>query len=282
MASETIATATATSDGAHALEKIFSVKSEGGMANVASIIGILGARVDALQSELRSSRSDKVQGSDRSEDSGRAIELVKTVPGEIQQLRADVESAAEARRSMREEIQRIESSRDSAFKKEKSVIEAVLTQKLERRVDDKISALGKRVDEACESMEKLRERANAIATAVDKQARFLTDMNARIAQTIDASVKRAVQQSTAGSDAGTLDALEPSPVLDQSSPPARPTTSSDDQIEMVPANSATADKKPAKPRAKRASKSAASKSKDAPAPPADPEAATPAPDGDEA
>ena len=116
---------------------------------------------------------------------------------------------------MRKDIDDLRDSQTSSFRTERSVLEAVLTQKLDRSVSDKVASVARRVDELSESLQRAVDRSSAITLAVDKQAKFLTDLNARLAETVDAAVARTLAaERSRGERSQGSDVLERSPVLD--------------------------------------------------------------------
>ena len=201
------------------------------MAGVATVFGVIGARVDALQAEIR-----KMQAGNDEKPTGVPAAIKAPVAQDDPRwdsAQADAIRASEERARMRKDIDELRDSQASALKTERSVLEAVLGQKLDRSVSDKVAGVSRRVDEVADALQKAVDRSAAITAAVDKQAKFLVDLNARLTGSIDAAVARALAaQHKAHAP------LEDSPALDG------------DAIDVVPRTAAK--KTRAKPAAKKA------------------------------
>lgn len=227
------------------------------MAAVASILEMIGTRMDALQSEVNKLKDSnlKTELSANPETSSNERSITDTVDVKDLQTRiSDVEAQIERTRA---EVSENKSQQSASMKRERSVTEAVLTQKLEKLVGEKGSTSSKKVDETSENVARMAERINAITAAVDKQAKFLTELNHNINRSINAAVTQAVsnavsqlkapEKSGDGDESGELSTLEDSPALDEDAA----TVDDKDQIDMVEASSGSQDGGKPKPRAKR-------------------------------
>lgn len=172
------------------------------MAGVALAFPMISARVDELRTEVRKLREAGSQGSG-ADGSGTQND------SKYDAMRTDIERGVNDRAQMQKEIDELRDSQASSFKTERSVLEAVLSQKLDRSVSDRVAGVSKRVDELGEALQKAVDRASAITLAVDKQAKFLTDLNARMAETVQAAVARALEAQKAANEP-----LVSSPALD--------------------------------------------------------------------
>lgn len=125
--------------------------------------------------------------------------------------------------ALKTEIADMRNGQSAAFKKERSITEAVLGQKLERSAGERAQSAARAAEEAASSVKQLTKKVEAVSTAVDNQARFVNDLVARIDHTIAAAVEEAVEnmrgedpeKAEAPSDeTNALDQLEASPKLD--------------------------------------------------------------------
>lgn len=214
------------------------------MATVAGIVEIMSSRIDKLRDAMEKLDADvKSGGNETSRDAGG--DGGKDNGVDLSDLKLEIES-------VRKEVRDSRDDQAASFKKERSVSEAVLTQKLDRMVGDKNAALARKVDQACETIAKLSEKSVAITAAVDKQAKFLMELNAGIAVTIDKAVERAMEEKHGGSQNRTqvqvqatnstgetevsIGGLEDSPDLAKHSDSELATAAhaDGDQIDMVP------------------------------------------------
>lgn len=233
------------------------------MAGVARILELFGTRLDSLQMQI--AQMDRIAQSASANQAGqRGFDLRPEPPGneKVGELQSDITQ-------LRTQLREVKDGQAATFKKERSVTEAVLTQKIERMIGDKSAPSIRKADDAQDTVAKLSDRVNAITVAVDKQAKFLTELNAKLTQSIDAAVDRRVSDalakqnftpgatgahvddvmgqnepssSKAVADAESLDNLEESPDLRESDV--------GDQIDMVAAGSADTKKGRGKGRAK--------------------------------
>ena len=219
------------------------------MSGVARILEMFANRLDALHLKVTRLEEGTAQ-KDTPLSVERALDTAAPPLGkDVEELKADVFQVQSALRDMKD-------AQTSAFKKERSVTEAVLTQKLERMVGEKSSQPAQNVDDVQEAVKKLTERVSAITLAVDKQAKFLTELNAHIVQSINNAVERSVTDAVSkiGNDASksepssdmkdALDELEDGPDLEKADSETK------DQITMTPAGGEPAKKSRAKSRGK--------------------------------
>jgi len=233
------------------------------MSEVARILQMFASRLDAVHlkvirlEENSTQTSAQTSAQNTTQKQAPAMDTAATpLGGEVEELKANVSKVQSALRDMKD-------AQTSAFKKERSVTEAVLTQKLERMVGEKSAQPAQKVEDVQESVKKLADRVSAITLAVDKQAKFLTELNAHIVQSINKAVERSVAEaiSKVGGNASkaeppgdmtdALDELEDGPDLEK----ADQGPEDKDQITMTPAGGEPAKKGKAKSRGK-ASKSA--------------------------
>ena len=224
------------------------------MAGVARILELFGTRLDSLQMQI--AQMDRIAQTANANQAGQRGFDARPEPAgneKVGELQSDITQ-------LRTQLREVKDGQAATFKKERSVTEAVLTQKIERMIGDKSAPSIRKADDAQDTVAKLSDRVNAITVAVDKQAKFLTELNAKLTQSIDAAVDRRVSDALAkhktmsgaapdvqvnavpsddapnnGTDADSLDNLEESPDLGQSDV--------GDQIDMVAAGSAGAAKK---------------------------------------
>lgn len=215
------------------------------MATVAGIVEILSSRIDKLRSVVDKLDADKKSNGINNRSAAAGDDAKDGM--DLSELRLEIET-------VRKEVRDSRDGHAASLKKERSVSEAVLTQKLDRMVGDKNAILSRKVDQVCETVAKLSEKSVAITAAVDKQAKFLMELNAGIAMTIEKAVERALAQKQGGrgdqvqvqrqgltpageTGLGNLGDLEESPDLVQIPDEQRSATvarDDGDQIDMVP------------------------------------------------
>ena len=208
------------------------------MSVVAGALGNLATRVDRLQHEVsRISKAQSTETADKEEPS------LQTAMSKLESLRADLDD--------------LKGGQTATFKKERGITEAVLSQKLERLTSERISAATKAANDAAGSAAPLKDRVNAIAEAVDKQARFVDSLSSKIDRVIASTVDRAISaavptavdkaisqmsDNNTANQAGTqtahnsqtaLEELEDSPALDSGSSSLPGKDTKGDEIEMI-------------------------------------------------
>jgi uncharacterized coiled-coil protein SlyX len=226
------------------------------MAGVARVLELFGTRLDSLQMQI--AQMDKNAQAGHGKYSGqRGLDILSEPPvsNKVAEMQEEI---TQFRKQMRD----VKDGQAATFKKERSVTEAVLTQKIERMIGDKSAPSIRKVDDAQNDMAKLSDRVSAITSAVDKQAKFLTELNAKLTQSIDSAVERKVDEALAklhnrktspesndvvadvadqtnvdDASHASLDDLEESPDLGQIDPGVG------DQIDMVAVGSGQAAKK---------------------------------------
>ena len=190
----------------------------------------LAEQVNALQKKQETSETAA------SEPVSRGFEPDSVDTTELQELRDEV-------LKLREEFQDSKSGHAASIKKERNVTEAVLTQKLDRMVGEKTASLSTRTESSTQTLDQLSKKVQAITMAVDKQAKFLTELTSKINQSIDGAVSRALtehlqtlsaagkQLESRGGPSEEIDTLEET--LEES--PDLSKDADGDQIEMTPA-----------------------------------------------
>lgn len=238
------------------------------MANVASILEIVGSRMDSMQKQINQMRAESTKtASQPPAPTQRSLEC------EGQDGQEKIAELTTRSADIQKQLDEMKDGHAASLKKERSVTEAVLTQKLDRLVSDKVSSVTRKAEGSATDIAKQGERINAITAAVDKQAKFLTEMNSRISQLINQAVETAVSEAMtkASRDASTesvatgaasavqrkldsLDDLEDSPDLDTESASLE---SDADQIEMTPASGNAGSKSKAASKSRKKVKSSA-------------------------
>ena len=224
------------------------------MSSLASHLERMSRRVDKLQLQVNAMR-----------DNAEANEGRQHADTATSQQTSDI-------KALREDLNALRDAQPASAKKERSVIEAVLTQKLERTLGDKAaSAAQTATQEIMQNdgvVKRLTDRVSAISTEVENQAKFLQELGGKIERLVNDTVQRAVSNRDAGAqnvaqgeeqstekhlsgtpgcealeDAPALDAAEQSGEADQSESKSSDTVQQPDaaecqdasEIEMTPA-----------------------------------------------
>ena len=208
----------------------------GNMSVVASVISQLSYRVDALHvkvAQLDSSAHDATNSAAVSqEQSAKPDSRDMSVD---YAAKDDLESAVAELRGL---IDEVKGQQATSLRKERGVIEAVLTQKLDKRVADKVH------DAVAESkptnpvpskadVDTLVDRLSRVSAEVDRQARFLGTLDAKVREIVASAVREALkdQPSVSAVPADPADIeLEDAPSLDT---PRLDTTTSEDATEKI-------------------------------------------------
>lgn len=254
------------------------------MSVAASAISQLAYRVDALYAQVsrmsadaeteRSQRAD--EGLASNEQTARAVDpdtlVAKTdLADTVADLKASIEDA--------------KGQNAAGLRKERGIIEAVLTQKLEKRISDRVDDLSERAKAANpghgggsevsqEDVDALSNRIARVSTEVDRQTRYLSALDGKLRGMIERSVREILAEETSRASAPAASvpsdpadsALEDAPSLDDPRPrepeasgdiddsgkgegDGRSSDRADDEIDMVKADESSDDKPAKKARA---------------------------------
>lgn len=215
------------------------------MSVVASVISQLSYKVDALHVKVAKLQSAAQASSDAGPSDGsigndtklRDIGSLNTTSDPVTEWAAKQE-LDDAVSDLRGLIDDVKNQHTTGLRKERGVIEAVLTQKLDKRVADKVHGVvaEKVAEKVAESMaeskqagedagksethatqadlEKVVGRLTRVSAEVDRQARFLSSLDGKIRETVE----RAVRESSKVSANSVMSPTDPADPADPTDP----------------------------------------------------------------
>ena len=229
----------------------------GNMSVVASQISQLSYRLDALYAKVGQMATESSSGPNASGDAGESHdETPDWAP------RQHVDDAVSELRSL---IDDVKGAQANGLRKERGVLEAVITQKMDKRLGEKVqeAVADKAPKEPAltkPDLDKVLDRVNKIAAEVDRQAKFLVSIDTRIRDAVDRAIKQERQErqdKTTGAApeqsgaSGSTTQLEDAPALDAEMPALQQTNASDDADEIDMVKSDDKDKKKPTPAARK-------------------------------
>lgn len=199
--------------GARGREFSFRSKKARGMSVVASALSQLMYKVDALQAKVNKLSSENEYATT---NAGQERE-----PSAEWAQKSDLEDAVTELKGMIEEAK---GQSTGGLRKERGVIEAVLTQKMDKSVTEKVQAALDDRDKSASAtvtpevrksdLDRLSDRLNKVSTEVDRQAKFLASLDDRIQESIRKLMPADAKQERAAAGGASETELEDAPALD--------------------------------------------------------------------